>query len=286
MSRAATQESLLNEVLAAFANTPDERLRYLMATLVRRLHEFVSEVKLTEEEWMATIQFLTAVGKACTESRQEFILLSDILGVSSRVDRMNYGGLAGSTENTLLGPFYQLGSPKRANGDSLIETSDPGARLHVSGVVRSLDGAPLAGATLDVWQTASNGLYAQQDSGQDPNNLRGIFTTDAQGRYEFLTVRPVDYPVPVDGPVGKLLDAARRQPVRPAHVHIIVTAPGHHTLVTHFFDSESPRLDSDPVFGVRDSLVRRFEKRPDGSLATTFDVTLTPVGAAVGAGRG
>ena len=285
MAQSAVEERLLSDVLAAFANTPNQRLRELTSALIRHLHDFASEVKLTEEEWMTAIQFLTATGQTCTESRQEFILLSDILGVSSLVDRMNYRGLAGSTENTLLGPFYQLGSPKRANGDSLIETADAGVRLQVSGVVRSVDGRPLADATLDVWQTASNGLYAQQDASQDPNNLRGIFTTGADGRYEFVTVRPVDYPVPVDGPVGKLLDAAGRQPVRPAHIHIIVSAPGHYTLTTHFFDSESPRLDSDPVFGVRESLVRKFEKRPDGTLATTFDVTLTPVGSPVEAKR-
>ena len=285
MAQSAVEERLLSDVLAAFANTPNQRLRELTSALIRHLHDFASEVKLTEEEWMTAIQFLTATGQTCTESRQEFILLSDILGVSSLVDRMNYRGLAGSTENTLLGPFYQLGSPKRANGDSLIETADAGVRLQVSGVVRSVDGRPLADATLDVWQTASNGLYAQQDASQDPNNLRGVFTTGADGRYEFVTVRPVDYPVPVDGPVGKLLDAAGRQPVRPAHIHIIVSAPGHYTLTTHFFDSESPRLDSDPVFGVRESLVRKFEKRPDGTLATTFDVTLTPVGSPVEAKR-
>jgi len=285
MAQSAVEERLLSDVLAAFANTPNQRLRELTSALIRHLHDFASEVKLTEEEWMTAIQFLTATGQTCTESRQEFILLSDILGVSSLVDRMNYRGLAGSTENTLLGPFYQLGSPKRANGDSLIETADAGVRLQVSGVVRSVDGRPLADATLDVWQTASNGLYAQQDASQDPNNLRGVFTTGADGRYEFVTVRPVDYPVPVDGPVGKLLDAAGRQPVRPAHIHIIVSAPGHYTLTTHFFDSESPRLDSDPVFGVRESLVRKFEKRPDGTLATTFDVTLTPVGSPVAATR-
>ena len=285
MAQSAVEERLLSDVLAAFANTPNQRLRELTSALIRHLHDFASEVKLTEEEWMTAIQFLTATGQTCTESRQEFILLSDILGVSSLVDRMNYRGLAGSTENTLLGPFYQLGSPKRANGDSLIETADAGVRLQVSGVVRSVDRRPLAGATLDVWQTASNGLYAQQDASQDPNNLRGVFTTGADGRYEFVTVRPVDYPVPVDGPVGKLLDAAGRQPVRPAHIHIIVSAPGHYTLTTHFFDSESPRLDSDPVFGVRESLVRKFEKRPDGTLATTFDVTLTPVGSPVAAKR-
>jgi len=285
MAQSAVEERLLSDVLAAFATTPNQRLRELTSALIRHLHDFASEVKLTEEEWMTAIQFLTATGQTCTESRQEFILLSDILGVSSLVDRMNYRGLAGSTENTLLGPFYQLGSPKRANGDSLIETADAGVRLQVSGVVRSVDGRPLAGATLDVWQTASNGLYAQQDASQDPNNLRGVFTTGADGRYEFVTVRPVDYPVPVDGPVGKLLDAAGRQPVRPAHIHIIVSAPGHYTLTTHFFDSESPRLDSDPVFGVRESLVRKFEKRPDGTLATTFDVTLTPVGSPVAATR-
>jgi catechol 1,2-dioxygenase len=190
---------------------------------------------------------------------------------------IDYKGLSGSTENTVLGPFYRSGSPHRQNGDSIIVSPDNGPRLHVSGVVRSLDGKPIPGATVDVWQTASNALYPQQDPSQDPNNLRGIFTTDANGRYEFLTVRPVDYPVPTDGPVGAFLTASGRHPMRAAHTHFIVGAPGYYYVTTHLFDSKSKYLDSDAVFGVRDSLIVDFAENPDGTLSTTFDVTLTPV---------
>jgi catechol 1,2-dioxygenase len=276
MATTAAGDRLLSDVLATLAETRDPRLHQVLEALVRHLHAFVDEVGLTTEEWLAGIQFLTGVGQACTDTRQEFILLSDTLGVSSRVEMINYAGAADSTENTVLGPFYVPGSPARANGDSIVEGNDPGRRLYVSGVVRSLDGRPIAGATVDVWQTATKGLYAVQDASQSPTNLRGVFTTDADGRYAFVTVRPVDYSVPHDGPVGRLLEAAGRHPMRAAHVHLIVAAPGHHGVTTHIFDSESPYLSSDAVFGVRDSLVRVFQARPDGALSAEFDVTLTP----------
>jgi len=271
------REKLLNQVLATFQNTPNPRLHQIVEAAIRHMHAFVNEVQLTQAEWMAGIEFLTAVGKACTDTRQEFILLSDVTGTSSLVEMINYQGVEGSTEATVLGPFYQSGSPHRKNGDSILENrDDPGQRLHVSGAVRSVDGKPIAGATLDVWQTATNALYPQQDPAQDPNNLRGVFTTDANGRYDFWTVRPVDYPVPTDGPAGAFLRASGRHPMRAAHTHFIVRAPGYYSVTTHLFDSKSKYLDSDAVFGVRDSLIVDFVEQPDGTLATTFDVTLTP----------
>jgi catechol 1,2-dioxygenase len=271
-------EKLLEQVLATFANTSNPRLLEIATAAIKHMHAFAREVNLSHEEWMAGIEFLTAVGKACTDVRQEFILLSDVTGTSSLVEMINYKGSAGSTENTVLGPFYQSGSPVRQNGDSIIvNDDDPGPRLYVSGTVRSIDGKPIAGATVDVWQTASNRLYPQQDPEQDPNNLRGIFTTDAEGRYNFLTVRPVDYPVPTDGPVGAFLTASGRHPMRAAHTHFIVGAPGFYYVTTHLFDSKSQYLDSDAVFGVRDSLIVDFTQNPDGTLATTFDITLTPL---------
>jgi protocatechuate 3,4-dioxygenase beta subunit len=224
---------------------------------------------------MMAIQFLTAVGQKCDDVRQEFILLSDVTGTSSLVEMINYEGAAGSTEATVLGPFYQSGSPKRDNGDSIIETDQGGPRFHVSGTVKTLDGTPIAGAEVDVWQTSSNALYPQQDPSQDPDNLRGLFITDADGRYEFTAVRPVDYPVPTDGPVGAFLTASGRHPMRAAHTHFIVRAPGHYPVTTHLFDSESKYLDSDAVFGVRDSLILEFEPEGDG-LKATFDIVLTP----------
>jgi catechol 1,2-dioxygenase len=270
-------EKLLEQVLATFANSSNPRLKEITEAAVRHVHAFVKEVNLTHEEWMAGVEFLTAVGKACTETRQEFILLSDVTGTSSLVEMVNYKGAEGSTENTVLGPFYQSGSPHRKNGDSIIVTPDGGPRLHVSGTVKTIDGKPIAGGTVDVWQTASNSLYPQQDPSQDPNNLRGIFTTDENGRYEFTTVRPVDYPVPTDGPAGAFLRASGRHPMRAAHTHFIVGAPGYYFVTTHLFDSKSKYLDSDAVFGVRDSLIVDFQEHPDGTLSTTFDITLTPI---------
>jgi protocatechuate 3,4-dioxygenase beta subunit len=254
-------EKLLEQVLATFANTPNPRLHEIATAAIKHVHAFAKEVNLTHEEWMAGIEFLTAVGKACTDTRQEFILLSDVTGTSSLVEMLN----------------YQSGSPERQNGDSIIVTEDDGPRLLVTGTVRTIDGKPVHGATVDVWQTASNSLYPQQDPSQDPNNLRGVFTTDENGRYEFTTVRPVDYPVPTDGPAGAFLRASARHPMRAAHTHFIVGAWGYYYVTTHLFDSKSQYLDSDAVFGVRDSLILEFEEHPDGTLSTNFDVTLTPV---------
>ena len=272
-----TRQALMENVLEAFENTPNPRLKEVIEALVRHMHAFVSEVNLTQEEWMFGIQFLTAVGKMSDEARQEMILLSDVMGVSSLVEMINYRGISGSTENTVLGPFYVPGSPRRSYGDSIIETDDGGPKLVVSGRVKSLDGRPIAGARLDIWQGASNGLYPAQDAAQDRNNLRGLFTTDDQGRYEFITLRPVVYPVPTDGPVGKLFEATARHPNRAAHTHFMVSAPGYYPVTTHLFDSESPYLDSDAVFGVRDSLIVEFREREDGRLGATFDIALTPV---------
>ncbi len=268
---------LLEQVLATFANTSNPRLLEITEAAVRHVHAFVNEVQLTHAEWMAGIEFLTAVGKMCTETRQEFILLSDVTGTSSLVEMVDFKGASGSTENTVLGPFYQEGSPQRHNGDSIIVTPDDGPRLHISGTVTTLDGTPIPGARVDVWQTASNSLYPQQDPSQDPNNLRGVFTADANGHYDFTSVRPVDYPVPTDGPVGAYLKASGRHPMRAAHTHFIVSAPGYYTVTTHLFDSQSKYLDSDAVFGVRESLIVDLESQPDGTLATTFDIALTPV---------
>ena len=275
MATTTAEDKLLEQVLATFQNSSNARLREVTEAAIRHMHAFAREVNLTQDEWMTAIQFLTAVGQKCDDQRQEFILLSDVTGTSSLVEMLNYEGAEGSTEATVLGPFYQGGSPHLQNGDSIIVTDHGGPRLHISGTVRSLDGTPIAGAEVDVWQTSSNALYTQQDPEQDPNNLRGIFTTDENGHYDFTTVRPVDYPVPTDGPVGAFLTASGRHPMRAAHTHFIVRAAGHYPVTTHLYDSESKYLDSDAVFGVRDSLILKFEADGDG-LKTTFDITLTP----------
>jgi hydroxyquinol 1,2-dioxygenase len=276
MSTTTPQKALLDNVLATFGNIDNPRLKEIVGALVRHVHAFADEVNLTHPEWEIGIQFLTACGQKSDENRQEVILLSDILGLSSLVEMLDYHGSAAATEQTVLGPFHVEGSVQRQNGDSIIETETGGQRLHVSGMVRDEAGQPIAGARVDVWQTANNGFYPMQDASQHPMNMRGVFTTDAEGRYSFITTRPVDYSVPIDGPVGGLLNATGRTSMRAAHTHLIVSAPGHYPVTTHIFDSESPYLDSDAVFGVRDSLIRQFEKLDENNLRTVFDVTLTP----------
>ncbi len=278
MGSTASRDRLLDDVLRSFAGSPDGRLQEVMEVAVRHLHAFVAEVQPSREEWRAGIDFLTAVGRACSDTRQEFILLSDALGVSSLVEMITLDAADGATENTVLGPFYVPGSPLREFGDSILESSDDGQPLLVRGRVTDLAGRALPGAVVDVWQNASNRLYAVQDPGQEPDNLRGRFVATDDGRFEFRTIRPVPYPVPDDGPVGRLLKATGRHPWRPAHVHLMVSSPGHRTLTTHLFDAESPYLDSDAVFGVRDSLIVRFEPDDESQgVVARFEVALQPV---------
>lgn len=275
---AESRERLLSQVLDSFQNTPNPRLRQIMEAVVRHLHQLVAEVGLTREEWAGAIAFLTRVGQTCDEARQEFILLSDTVGVSSLVEMINYPAGDGVTQNTVLGPFYVPGSPERQLGESIVMDEGSGEPLVVSGVIRSLDGAALAGATVDVWETSATGLYAVQDRrGQHRDNLRGVFRTAADGRFEFRAVRPVVYSIPDDGPVGQMLRATGRHPMRAAHVHLRVSAPGHHELITHLFDADSEYLDSDAVFGVRPSLIVPMSRNDKGELAAHFDVTLRPV---------
>ena len=250
---------LTEQVLAAYAGAPDPRLRELIAALIRHVHGFVTETGLTPEEWLAAVEFLTATGQKCDHRRQEFVLLSDVLGVSSLVDIVNAAG--GATESTVLGPFYVSGAPAREMGDQIGRPED-GSPTFVHGRVTDLAGRPLDRARLDVWQTAGNGLYDTQDPSQPEFNLRGVFVTGPDGSYQFRTVRPVSYPIPTDGPVGGLLRGAGRHNWRAAHIHAIVSAPGRRSVTTHIFDADNPYLDSDAVFGVKDSLVRPF--RPAG----------------------
>jgi catechol 1,2-dioxygenase len=276
MATRSREQELLDDVVASFDRCPDPRVREIAQAAVRHLHAFVAEVGLTREEWRAGIDFLTAVGHMCSDTRQEFILLSDTLGVSSLVEGASVEAPEGSTENTVLGPFYVPDSPLRQLGDSTLENEDDGPRLRVRGRVTDLDGRPLAGAEIDVWQNATNRLYAVQDPNQHPHNLRGRFHAADDGTFEFRAIRPVPYPVPDDGPVGRMLGATGRHPWRAAHVHLLVSAPGHRTLTTHLFDADSRYLDSDAVFGVRDSLVVRFTPDPEtpGGLLADFDLRL------------
>ena len=271
-----TEDDLTGEVVARLAATPDPRLREVMTALVRHLHAFASEVRLTEEEWFAGVRFLTATGQISDDVRQEFILLSDTLGLSSLVDLINHAD-AGSvaTEPTILGPFYVPGSPTREFGESMVEYDDGGEPALLRGTVRDEDGAPVAGAGLDVWQNSATGFYAvQQPEVQGPTNLRGIYRSDDQGRYEIRTVRPVPYPIPHDGPVGRLLADTGRHPWRAAHIHAKVSASGFTPLTTHLFDRESDYLDSDTVFGVKESLIKDFTPAEDGTLLCEHDFVL------------
>jgi protocatechuate 3,4-dioxygenase beta subunit len=289
MTGPAPREELLAEVVQSFDKADDPRLREILQAAARHVHAFVSEVGLTREEWRTGIDFLTAVGKKCDEVRQEFILMSDTFGVSSLVEMQNFAGSEGATENTVLGPFYVPGSPVREFGASILENEDPGTPLLVQGRVVDLEGKPIPGALLDIWQNATNRLYAVQDPNQDPNNLRGQFYSRDDGSFEFRTIQPVPYPIPDDGPIGEMLRISGRHPWRAAHIHVVASARGHKTLTTHIFDANSDYLDSDAVFGVRDSLIIDFARDPSGKgLAARFDITLereTEKVAAPAAGR-
>jgi protocatechuate 3,4-dioxygenase beta subunit len=267
---------LLAEVLSRYDGSPaPPRLRALTEAAIRHLHAFAAEVGLNHDEWLAGIRFLTEAGQVSDDVRQELILLSDTLGVSTLVEEITYDARPGATEATVLGPFYVPGSPARAFGESMVVDPDPGERVVIRGTVTGADGLAVADATLDVWQNASSGFYACQQPGvQHASNLRGIYRTDAGGRYELRTVRPSPYPIPDDGPAGRLLKSHGRGWMRPAHVHFMVSAPGHKTLVTHVFDARSAHLDDDAVFGVRRSLLRDFEPDANGEPAATFDIVL------------
>jgi protocatechuate 3,4-dioxygenase beta subunit len=268
-----SEHLVTDEVVERLEGTPDPRLREIMVSLVRHLHAFAVDVGLTESEWMTGIQFLTDVGHMTDEVRQEFILLSDTLGLSSLVVELTHGAESIVTESTILGPFYVDNPPVRELGDNMAE-GDPGETLVVSGFVRSSDGTPLPHAQLDVWQTASNGLYDVQDEHQAAGSLRGRFYTDDDGGFRFRTVRPVSYSIPDDGPVGKLLASTGRHPWRAAHIHFIVSAAGHEPVITHVFDSADSYLESDTVFGVRRSLIRTLEPIGSKEEATALGVEL------------
>jgi len=273
-----SESDLTAEVVARFNNTPNERLREIIQSLVTHLHAFARDVRLTDDEWMAGIQFLTAAGHITDDVRQEFILLSDTLGLSSLIDIMNHGSdNEKATEPTILGPFYVPNSPEREFGASMIEFDDGGELSVVSGRVLDVNGQPIAGATLDVWQNSANGFYAvQQPDVQPATNLRGIYRSDDEGRYEFRTVRPVPYPIPDDGPVGKMLANTGRHQMRAAHIHVKVSAPGFSAVTTHVFDDRSEYLDSDTVFGVKGSLIQSFTPGDDGLLHCATDFVLDP----------
>jgi catechol 1,2-dioxygenase len=244
-----TPADITAAVVASFDGCDDNRLREIMQALARHLHEFAVEVGLTQRELEEAIRVLTATGHITDEHRQEFILWSDSLGFSMLVDALANPLPEGATESTVLGPFYAPGSPAREYGENMAEET-AGTPAWVYGRVLSVDGTPIPGAELDVWQNGDDLRYAVQRPEGPEDHLRGRYTTRDDGSYAFLAVRPVPYPIPYDGPVGAMLDATGRHPWRPAHIHMIVRAPGYKPVTTHIFDRESEYLDSDAVFAV------------------------------------
>lgn len=270
--RNLTEENATEAVLDQM-NTNDPRLQQIITSLVKHLHAFVREVELTEEEWFKGIQFLTRTGQMCDEKRQEFILLSDTLGVSILVDAINHRKPQGATESTVFGPFHRQGAPPLAHGTNIARgpEAQTGEPTVVRGRVTDPSGNPIAGAMLDIWQASPDGMYDVQDPDQPEMNLRGIFESDANGEYWFKTVKPAAYPIPDDGPVGDLLRATGRHPMRPAHIHFMISAPGYETLITHIFVEGDKWLDSDAVFGVKNSLVADFVKNESAADAAKYD---------------
>jgi protocatechuate 3,4-dioxygenase beta subunit len=267
------QEHSAEVVNARIGPQVDPRTREIASAVVRHLHAAVKEIKPTHEEWLAAIQFLTDTGHMCTDWRQEFILLSDTLGVSMLVDAINHPRPGKATENTILGPFYVPNSPVYANGTNICLDAK-GEPLVVNARLTDKHGNAVAGASVEIWQTNDDGFYDVQQKGLQPeNNLRGHFTSDAEGRVWFRTVKPRYYPIPDDGPVGKMLARLGRHPNRAAHIHFIINAPGFETIITHIFAPDCPYLAEDAVFGVKNSLVAQFDLVDDPVKAASLQFT-------------
>lgn len=269
------QDNITQAVLERLANTPDPRLKQIMASLVRYLHAFARDVRLTEDEWFKGVQFLTDVGHKCSDTRQEFILLSDVLGLSMLTVAMNNDKPAGCTEATVFGPFFVEGAPQVPNGADIANGAQ-GTPCEVRCTVRGLDGMPVAGATVDVWQADDEGMYDVQKPDLDHAQARAQLTSQSDGSLRFHSVVPEAYPIPTDGPVGDMLLATARHPWRPAHLHFMVRAEGYEPLITHVFREGDSYLDSDAVFGVRQSLVKAWQTQPDGSTLLEYDFVLNP----------
>lgn len=271
--RNLNEDTITQAVIASLAATPDPRLRQVMTSLVQHLHSFAREVKLTEDELMTALRFLTAVGQKCDDKRQEFILLSDILGLSMLTVALNHPAPAGCTEATVFGPFHVPGAPEYPLGAD-VANGAKGEPCFVEGAVRSIDGEPVPNARIEVWQADADGFYDVQYDGQAEHRARGVLHADQDGRFRFRSIVAEAYPIPHDGPAGDLLRATGRHPWRPAHLHFMIAAPGYATLISHVFREGDPYLDSDPVFGVRSSLISEWQRHgpgiaPDGA---TIDV--------------
>ncbi len=271
-----SEADLTAAVVKSFEETPDPRAKFLLQELVKSLHDYVRKTDLNFAEWQYAIEFLTRTGQKCTPIRQEFILLSDVLGVSMLVDAVNHRERDGATETTVLGPFYVGEHKEMPHGSDISPRNVTGENMFVQSRVTDLKGRPLAGVPVDVWHADDDGFYDSQKPAyatQGPSS-RARFRTDADGRFFFRTILPSSYPIPTDGPVGEMILQTRRHPKRPAHVHFLVNAEGYEPLITHVFIGGDKYLDSDVVFGMKDELVANIEKRsdpkmPDGKEAPT-----------------
>lgn len=276
--RNLNQDNITQAVIASFADVGNPRLQQIMTSLVQHIHAFARDVKLTEEEWFQGIDFLTQCGHITDSKRQEFILLSDVLGLSMLTVAMNTEKPRGCTESTVFGPFHVEGAPRYELGED-ISNGARGTPCVVRGTVRDLEGNAVRGAVLDVWQSDEDGLYDVQHAGLDHAQGRGVLEADVDGKFFFRSILAVPYAIPHDGPVGRMLKATGRHPWRPAHLHFMVKAPGYETLVTHVFRDNSDYLDSDAVFGVRQSLVCEWREQADGSYLLEYDFVLNPLRA-------
>lgn len=266
-----TEENSVEVVTGRNRNAGDERLKQVMEVVTRKLHEAVKELEPTQEEWFKAIMFLTGTGHLCNEWRQEFILLSDVLGVSMLVDAINNRKPSGASESTVLGPFHVADAPELPMGANIC-LDHKGEDMVISGRILDTDGKPIEDAVLDVWQANDEGFYDVQQKGIQPDfNLRGVFRTASDGKYWFRAVKPKYYPIPDDGTVGKLLAALGRHPYRPAHLHYIIKAEGYETLTTHIFDPDDPYINSDAVFGVKESLLAEFRHVDDAARARQLE---------------
>jgi hydroxyquinol 1,2-dioxygenase len=257
-----TGDEFTKSVMKRWQDIPDPRLREVMQSAIKHLHGFVSDVKPSGAEWFKAIEFLTQIGQKCDDKRQEFILASDVLGVSMLVDDINNRRVEGATPSTVEGPFHIPDAPEIANGADMAKGA-PGIPCFVTGKVRGLNGEPVAGALLDLWQTDGEGLYEEQRRTTEPW-MRGIYHSQADGSYSIRTVAPISYTIPMDGPIGALMNRTHVSHMRPAHIHFAISAPGYHGVVTHLFQKGDEYIDNDVVYGVKGPLVVEFVKRPPG----------------------
>lgn len=287
--RELTPETITDAVLEQMATTPDPRMREIMASAVKHLHAFARDVNLTPGEWLRGIAFMTEVGKMCTPERQEFVLLSDTLGLSALVNGLHdKTAIEEGTHTSLLGPFYREASPKLAPGTQIAKTVKPGSECALYGRVTDVDGKPLANATVSVWQTGADGLYDIQESSTG-TDYRGVFSTDANGVYMLRTVKPIGYSIPMDGPVGHMVKAQARHGMRPAHIHFLVGLPGYRELVTALYLRDDPHLADDVVFGSSGDLAVDLDPNDancpiKGLPSIRFDMRLSREGAVDKAG--